>query len=187
MTSNEINLNRFQITPDTKVGELLTFYPHLEDVLISLAPPFEKLRNPILKKTVAKVTSLRHASMVGNIQLSLLINKLREAAGLETLVNKEENAFCNDSFEFKPEMIVLEYDAREDIDNGVVPGKKVLNGIKELKENEIYKLITPFTPAPLIDKAREKGYLTCSKKTGEEYFETYFSKSPDSTIQDEVI
>lgn len=179
-----MDVNTFQITPDTKVGELLTFYPHLEEVLISLAPAFEKLRNPVLKKTVAKVTSLRHASMVGNIQLSLLINKLREAAGLEIIFKKEESAYCNDSFEFKNEMVVMEYDAREDIDNGVVPGKKVLNGLKELKENEIYRLITPFTPAPLIDKAREKGYLSCSKKTDEDYYETYFSRAPGSTIQD---
>jgi hypothetical protein len=46
------------ITPQTKVGELLDAFPELENVLIQIAPPFKKLRNPILRRTVARVTRL---------------------------------------------------------------------------------------------------------------------------------
>ncbi|MFH1755446.1 MAG: DUF1858 domain-containing protein, partial [Candidatus Latescibacterota bacterium] len=57
--------NRPSITPDMKVSALLEAYPELEDVLIGIAPAFKKLRNPVLRRTVAKLTSLRQAAQVG--------------------------------------------------------------------------------------------------------------------------
>jgi len=47
------------ITPDVKVAELLREYPQLEDKLIEIAPVFVKLKNPILRKTISKVTTLK--------------------------------------------------------------------------------------------------------------------------------
>ena len=51
--------NDFPIEPVTKIAALLDHYPELEDVLIGMAPPFKKLKNPILRKSVAKVASLQ--------------------------------------------------------------------------------------------------------------------------------
>ena len=45
------------ITPKTKVGELLDAYPELEPVLMGLAPAFNKLKNPVLRKTIGKVAT----------------------------------------------------------------------------------------------------------------------------------
>jgi len=71
-----------QIQPSTKVAQLLEAYPELEDILIDLAPPFKKLKNPILRKSVAKVATLRQAAIVGRLDLPSMINQLRQAVGL---------------------------------------------------------------------------------------------------------
>ncbi len=65
------------ITPQTKIGELLDTYPELESVLIDLAPAFKKLQNPILRKTVARVTSVRQAAAIGKLPVDVVVNKLR--------------------------------------------------------------------------------------------------------------
>ena len=70
-----------QILPSTKVAQLLDAYPELEDVLIRMAPPFKKLKNPILRKSVAKVATLKQAAVAGRLDLSSMINQLREAVG----------------------------------------------------------------------------------------------------------
>ena len=44
----------FSITPDTRIGTLLEKFPELEETLIELAPSFDKLKNPFLRKTVGK-------------------------------------------------------------------------------------------------------------------------------------
>ncbi len=55
------------ITPETKVGALLDAYPGIENQLAEWVPAFQKLQNPVLRRTVAKVVSLEQAASVGGI------------------------------------------------------------------------------------------------------------------------
>ncbi len=64
-----------EITPDTKIGDLLKTYPQLENELIKMVPPFKKLKNPFLRKGIGAVASLKHVSSVGNIPINELIKK----------------------------------------------------------------------------------------------------------------
>jgi ABC-type thiamine transport system ATPase subunit len=73
------------ITPETQVAELLERWPALEPVLVSISPHFEALRHPVLRRTVAKVATLRHAAQVSGVPLVDLVTRLREAAGLAPL------------------------------------------------------------------------------------------------------
>src|SRR5205814_640770 len=79
----------FPILPSTKIGELLDRYPELEGILIELAPPFKKLRNPLLRKGVAKVVSLKQAAAVGGVPVNDLVNKLRAAIGQEAIASED--------------------------------------------------------------------------------------------------
>ena len=58
-----------EITPSLTVHALLEAYPELEEVLIGLAPPFKKLKNPFLRRSVAKVATMKHIASVGGIPL----------------------------------------------------------------------------------------------------------------------
>ena len=57
------------ITPKTKVFQLIETYPQLEDVLIDYVPAFKKLKNPVLRKTVAKIATLQQAASVGGVKV----------------------------------------------------------------------------------------------------------------------
>jgi hypothetical protein len=67
---NRMTKEYIDITPSTKVGDMLDNYPELEETLIGIAPPFKKLKNPFLRKTVAKVATLKHIASVGNVPLN---------------------------------------------------------------------------------------------------------------------
>ena len=90
------------ITPESKVGELLDSYPQLEEVLVELSPAFEKLRNPVLRKTVAKVASLRQISKIGNIPVAELISRLRQEVGQEPTTLTADDT---DSASAKPDWV----------------------------------------------------------------------------------
>ena len=81
--------DQLPIMPSTKVAALLDRYPQLEDVLIGMAPPFRKLKNPILRKSVAKVASLRQAAAVGRLPVEELVNRLRTAVGQQPLAPED--------------------------------------------------------------------------------------------------
>ncbi len=79
------------IIPSITVHELLEAYPELEDVLIGIAPPFKKLKNPILRRSVAKIATIKHISSVGRVPLDELINKLRKAVGQTENIDSYED------------------------------------------------------------------------------------------------
>lgn len=68
--------NKYNITKETKIGNLIKEYPYLKDFLISLSPKFEKLKSPMLFKTMASVATLEMISERGNFDISDLIHKL---------------------------------------------------------------------------------------------------------------
>lgn len=76
-----MNSDKTLITANLKVAALLDAYPELEQVLIDLAPPFQKLRHPVLRRTVARVTTLAQAARVAGVPLGELVQTLRTAAG----------------------------------------------------------------------------------------------------------
>lgn len=166
------------ITPKTKVAELLEAYPELEDVLIDLAPAFKKLKNPLLRKTIARVTSLQQAASVGEVPVEVIVNKLRGIIGQDELQDIDgQPAYKGDRPEwFDPSKISVTLDAREMIATGGHPVSKVLGDLHDFEAGRIYELVTPFLPAPLIDKVKGIGYQAWTKKESESLFRSYFYK-----------
>jgi hypothetical protein len=166
------------ITPRTKVYELLQAYPELEDVLIELAPVFKKLKNPVLRRTIARVTTLQQAAQVGEIPVHSLVNSLRQKVGQDSLEGLEASAAGKSEKPswLKEEMIVKRLDARPVIEQGGHPLGEVLTGVSDLKPGEIFELITPFTPAPLIERVVAQGFDNWSEKRAEDHFINYFYK-----------
>ncbi len=170
-------MDKLIITPDTKILEMITEYPELEDKLIEAAPVFSKLKNPVLRKTVARVTTIRQAAVVGGLNLSDLIVLLRKAVNQDTGgVAAEKQASSN-----RPDWIdkfkcAVEYDAILDIDRGVHPLGKVVSESASLADDEFYLLITNFIPKPLIDTLAAKGFEVFNERLDDSRFGTYIKK-----------
>jgi hypothetical protein len=166
------------ITPQTKIAELLDVYPELESVLIDLAPAFKKLQNPILRKTVARVTSIRQAAAIGKLPVDVVVNKLRGLTGQGILENIHGNQELSTD---KPkwlseEKIKVRFDASEMIASGGHPLTQVMQDLKEWKSGDIYELTTPFLPAPLLDKVKDKGFQVWSYEIAPGNFKNYLLK-----------
>jgi len=174
--------DRLSITPQTKVGELLSVYPELEEVLVSVAPAFRKLRNPVLLRTVAKVTTLAQAARVGGVSVAELVQQLRRAVGQPDSEIEVSAGFASSGASTAPQWydqnkVKVSFDARRMIDSGEQPIGRVLGDLGKLLPGEIYELITPFEPAPLIDKATSKGFASYTRQVGSAVYKTYFVRS----------
>ncbi|MCB2291832.1 PAS domain-containing protein [Clostridium sp. CS001] len=71
-----LETNKYNITRETRIGFLTKEYPFLKDFLISLSPKFEKLKSPMLFKTMASIATLEMISERGGLEISDLIHKL---------------------------------------------------------------------------------------------------------------
>lgn len=166
------------ISPKTKVGEVLDAYPQLEAVLLELSPSFARLKNPILRKTVARVASLQQAAIVGGLKVDDLVNRLRKEVGQDNFNQAtEEGAYISQA---KPEWFVEDkikqhFDATPVINSGDSPMAGILTIAQNLNPGEILELKTPFIPAPIIDLLIGKGFKTYTVEKESEVF-TYVGR-----------
>ena len=153
-----------------KIADLLTSYPDLERVLIDLSPAFSKLRNPVLRRTIAKVTSIQQAAKIAGISPSLMVNTLRKEAGLSNIeIEEDEQQEGPPIIWLNKDNISIRFDASPIINSGQSPLAEILRLSKELTEGEIMELSAPFRPEPIMDKLKSDGFKVCFYE-GKSYF-----------------
>jgi len=172
-------MEKLVITPKTKIYDLLESYPELEDILIDSAPEFKKLKNPLLRKTITRITNISQAAVIGNLNVEELVNRLREKVGQNTLEQLDDSGtkyvtICPEWF--RKEAVAQTIDIREMLNRGEQPVHEVLAAIKKLNENDILEIIAPFIPAPLLDKTLSLEYKHWLDKKSDSEYRVYFKK-----------
>ena len=163
------------ITPDTKVAALLDAYPELEPVLIEAAPAFRKLRNPVLRKTVAKVATLERAAGMAGLEPAALVRTLRKAVGQpvedrDTAIAAVEPDAPGDVAWFDEARVTETIDADTMLAAGKVPLGAVLRAASELSAGDILRVTVEFKPVPLVETLQQQGFAThCRKVDGGPY------------------
>ena len=168
------------ITPETKIGDLLETYPGLEEVLTSLSPTYSKLRNPLLRKTIGSVATLKQIAEMGGVPISDLINTLRKESGDTSEFSESHPSTVKDSEKpswVQEDAVVVSYDARDDLALGMHPAQRVVRELTAMDPEKLYKLTTPFLPVPLIDMIKSKGFIAWSTQQAQGEIHTYFGKA----------
>ena len=165
------------IAPRTKVTELIDAYPQLEQILIETVPAFEKLKNPVLRKTVARITSLQQAAALGGVNVEGLINRLRKEVGQDLFSGGAAEAYVTEQPGwFSETRVVDELDAGEMLAAGEQPVNQVIADLQTLGQGDIYRLLAPFMPAPLVDKASSLGISHWVTQDRDQEFVIYFCR-----------
>jgi len=167
------------ITPETTIGSLLEAYPHVESILVDLAPAFAKLRNPVVRRTVAKVATLEQAAKIGGVSLHTMILKLRQAAGkggpdlpiLDTMQAEDDAATW-----LLQGRVVEQIDADVMLECGLHPIGKIREAVAALGPGEVVVLRSSFRPEPLIQTMRRAGAAVQSSIEGVIHY-TRFGKT----------
>lgn len=165
------------IAPKTKIAELIKAFPQLEPVLIDYVPAFEKLKNPVLRRTVARITTLQQAAAIGNVDIEDLINRLRKEVGQDLFSGGTSAAYTTEQPNWYSEArVVAELDAKGMLAAGEQPVNQVIADLQALDQGDIYKLVAPFIPAPLLDKASSLGISHWLLRQDDKGFTIYFCR-----------
>ena len=167
------------ITPETRVGDLLDAHPGAEDALIAIAPKFKALKNPVLRRTVAKVATLEQAARVAEMPVNELVRTLRVALGQDA-GDIEEGATGGNGGGDVPGWIAggarKAFDADAMLAEGETPVGKVAESLTGLKVGDVILIRSTFQVAPLIDAMKAKGHEVFSRKVGDEAWEAWVRK-----------
>ncbi len=164
------------ITPETKVGDLLAAYPELEPVLIAQAPAFANLRNPILRKTVARVATLAAAARVGGLEPRSLVRALRTAAGQDAGEAAPGQGETGEALRrpdwYHEDLVVERVEADLVLARGDHPLGVISQATRRLTGPHILAIDSTFLPAPLIDALRQQGFEVQSFQAGPAAYRT---------------
>lgn len=169
-----------EILPQTRLSELLDAHPELEETIVAMAEPFRNLRNPVLRRTVARVATLARVAQVGGLDPTEFVNALRRALGHPELAAAESPGPRWDSG--PPEWAVGDpqfvVDAGELLARGEVPLAEVSRLARELDDGRHLLLLSEFEPAPLSEALAKAGFLTQTVRgpNGGPAFQTFVAK-----------
>jgi uncharacterized protein (DUF2249 family) len=163
------------ITPDSRLDDVFRSFPELEETVAELSTSFAALKTAALRKTVAKTTTLSQLAQADETSISTLIDRLREAAGQESAAAGEPGAAGPDWA--NTDLAARCLDARQIIEQGGHPLDRVMQGVEEIKSGEVYELITPFVPTPLIELVKQRGFEAHCTTVGPSECRTYFRRN----------
>ena len=154
------------VNPETKVGPLLDEHPDLEDVLIGLSPEYRRLRNPILRRTVARVATLAQVAKVGGLAVPDLVNALRRALGQADSGCSAHVAPDEPDWPAWAETAAVAswLDADAVLAAGGTPVGQLAAAAAAAVPGTVLGLRAAFYPAPLVDTLRTKSHDVATRQ-----------------------
>ena len=180
------------ITEDMKVGEALKINEHMLDAFVWLAPEFERLRKPALRKVMAGRVSVSQAARIAGLPLAEALYVLNLAAGEEEqLLNAELHLLPQRAFECRaenPPRKPRELVNLPDEDSRVVfvdvtphvrreedPRPAVMRGLTELDEaHDVLLVRHAYDPVPLRDLFATRGFMSWAEERQPHDWYVYF-------------
>lgn len=172
-----------EITPKTKIAELIKANDKAIDAIAAMAKPFQKLKNPLLRKLLASRVTIQDAAHIGKCTLTDF-EKTLSAIGFSC---KEFDMQVNPSYEGPPAWVdklapelIFTLDVRADIAANNDPLQRILKQLKALKDDQVCCLITPFIPIPLIQLLEKKDYQSYVCPKDADLFYTWIIPKPEA-------
>lgn len=177
------------INEKTKIAALLKHHPDALEAIVSIAPDFKKLRNPILRKLMAGRTSISMASKVGGCSPEDFFKALAplgfEVDASAVLVeDKVDNSPLPEYLTSLDKSQIKEFDVRQILASGQDPLRAIQEKVKDLKNNEVLVIINNFEPVPLIKLLEKQGFLSHVNYINEDRIDTYFYRDNNATNTD---
>ena len=166
-----------EIKIDTTIADLLNNYKGMKDILIGINPKFKKLNNPILRRTLAKLATVKQAAIIGGMKPEDLLNQLRVAVGQEPIsLDLEDERSTDEIPTWAEQKATIELNANELLDADKNPLAEVRKALKKLKSGEVLALIADFKPEPLIEEFEKQGLEVANIQEAEDRFITKILK-----------
>lgn len=183
-----------KINTETKISKIIKHNENAIDVIASINPHFNKLRNPILRRILAPRVNIKDAARIGKCDVEdffIALTKIGFEVEQETKNPKVEiAAFDPRITEAINSNKIKTLDVRPILENNADPFKNIIDSIKELPYGYALEVINSFEPIPIIKILANKGYASSIIKE-DNVVKTYFLKvsqeKRENTLDEEMI
>ncbi|MEQ8696725.1 MAG: DUF2249 domain-containing protein [Bauldia litoralis] len=175
----------------TTVAEAIKGDPAALERLVALSPKFRRLRNPVLRRTMARLATLADAARIAGLPVLAVV-----AAANGTAVpdgGTEDAPFYRvpsvpaaepDWFRLVDEAGAVSQDVRPLLDAGQDPLQEIMSASRSVREGGTLIVDAPFDPAPLRRVLCRKGFVSYAREIAPDHFRVYFLLNRDLADRD---
>lgn len=191
------------ISAGDRVSAVLARDEALIEVFTSLSPTFERLRNPAMRKVMARLVTIEQAARMAGLEPELLVERLNQA--LAATNGTSEHA--DDNHDTKPrsapgapvgageraEMatdtlpdgipaalaavpaeLIVDIDVRPDLRRGEEPFSKIMAARREVRPGGVLRLSATFEPVPLYAVLGKQGLEHWTERFADDDWRVWF-------------
>ncbi len=166
---------------DDRISAVLARDPRMLGVLLSASPTFSHLRNPLVRKTMAKLATVEQAARVAGIDAHELVERLNRALAGEPLPSdpvRRSSALTPPENSARPcpapEDKIIECDVRDELRAGHEPLKTIIAAAARVAPDGALRLRAIFEPVPLYHVLGRQGFQHFAERLGDEDWCVYF-------------
>jgi uncharacterized protein (DUF2249 family) len=167
------------VAPTDRVSDVLARDEALVDVFVRHAAHFEKLRNVMMRRVMARLVTVEQAARIADVPVQALVRDLNEALHIDVRPAAAEEADAlpcadEDSGHRPPSLREVELDVREDMRAGREPFSRIMAAIGSLGVEEVLHLRTIFEPVPLFGLLEKRGFSHERSRIDEDDWSIWF-------------
>jgi uncharacterized protein (DUF2249 family) len=162
----------------------------LLEIFVQASPMFERLRNPAMRRTMARLVSVEQAARVAGIDVSALLAMLNGALAGEAPsghapairpASPQPVSLPDFLGQIAPERLV-DLDVREDLRAGREPFRRIMEAVQALTRENVLRLRAIFEPVPLYAVLEKRGFAHFTEWLGAEDFRVWFYPAPKPVL-----
>jgi hypothetical protein len=177
-----------------RVADVLARDESLVDVFMAAAPAFARLRNPGMRRVMARLVTVEQAARVAGLDADLLLRRLNDAIGSSAAepasrgVEPAASTSLADPVGQQPSVgqqppaalaavspdRIIELDVREDLRNGQEPFSRIMAARRALAPDGALCLRAIFEPVPLYDVFGKQGLAHWTDRLSEDDWIIWF-------------
>jgi uncharacterized protein (DUF2249 family) len=191
------------ISAGDRVSAVLARDERLVEVFTSLSPTFERLRNPAMRKVMARLVTIEQAARMAGLEPELLVERLNQALAATSGISEH----ADDNHDTKPrsapgapvgageraEMatdtlpdgipaalaavpaeLIVDIDVRPDLRRGEEPFSKIMAARREVRPGGVLRLSATFEPVPLYAVLGKQGLEHWTERFADDDWRVWF-------------
>ncbi|GIV95961.1 MAG: hypothetical protein KatS3mg057_0618 [Herpetosiphonaceae bacterium] len=166
------------ITATMSVAEVLARYPQTLDVFTGHHSAFNRLRNPMLRRTFARLVTVQQAAAIAGVDAEALLAALNTAIKSEapgTLHPPAPTIARPRQPDPEPDWLqIAGVEVSLDVREQNTPLASIMRAVREVKPGEIFMLRNTFEPLPLYELLGGRGFAHWARQLGDQDWQIFF-------------
>jgi uncharacterized protein (DUF2249 family) len=174
------------IRPDDRISAVLARDERLLDVLVSTAPAFARLKNPLMRRTMASLVTVQQAAQIAGLDADALVDRLNRALAdggaaparpppqASTSSTAPTSTPVPATLLATPPELLVDLDVREELRAGREPFARIMGAVRDLAPGSVLRLRAIFEPAPLYGVLAKKGLSHFTERIASDDWRVWF-------------